>query len=639
MNPESPESILKKYWGFDHFRPLQADIVQSVLNGSDTLALLPTGGGKSVCFQVPSILAQGVCIVISPLIALMKDQVGNLRQKGIKANAIYSGMSATEVDITLDNCIYGGVKFLYLSPERLLSEIVQERIGKMNVCLFAVDEAHCISQWGYDFRPPYLRIAEIRELHPSVPVLALTASATPEVQKDIMKQLHFRKVTVFQKSFERTNLSYLVYHEEDKLRRMKEILGSVKGSAIVYVRNRKRTREYAEFLTREGISADFYHAGLAIQLRDQKQEEWKNNKSKVMVCTNAFGMGIDKPDVRVVLHLDLPDSLEAYYQEAGRAGRDEKDAYAVILYQQKDIAEIKSRQESSFPSMKEIRSVYQALANYLQVPVESGMGVSYDFEMARFISQYDLNPIVATNCLKHLQTEGLISITDAVLIPSRIHIRVNNLELYNFQVSHSGYDALIKMILRSTEGVFDDFARISEPELADRLQVSYAEIVKKLNYLVRSGIIYYEKRKDAPQLVFLTPREDSSNLNFDQKKYLQRKNRYISQTNAVISYITSRYNCRSMQLLEYFGEQANTRCGVCDYCRSLNKLQFNEMEIEYFRNKVFSLLESTSMDVDELVINSGIKNRQQVLEVLEWMVDQDLLKYNGKGQLELPQKK
>nr|HMT29858.1 ATP-dependent DNA helicase RecQ [Bacteroidia bacterium] len=362
-------SILKQYWNYDKFRPLQEDIILSVLNGTDTLALLPTGGGKSICFQVPAMALDGICIVISPLIALMKDQVENLQVRGIKAAAIFSGMSRDEVDITLDNCIYGSIKFLYLSPERLLSEIVKERIQKMKVCLFAVDEAHCISQWGYDFRPPYLRIAEIRELHPHVPVLALTASATPEVTLDIMKQLGFPKSHVFQKSFARENLNYLCYHIEDKQKKMVEILSNVKASGIVYVRNRKRTREYAQFLQHHKISADFYHAGLTSQLRSKKQDEWKSGKTRVMVCTNAFGMGIDKPDVRTVIHMDLPNSPEAYYQEAGRAGRDEKTAYAIVLFNETDISDLKKRQETSFPPVKEIRNVYQALANYLQVPV------------------------------------------------------------------------------------------------------------------------------------------------------------------------------------------------------------------------------------------------------------------------------
>ncbi len=627
-------ATLKKYWGYDKFRPLQEDIILSVLNKTDTLALLPTGGGKSICFQVPAMIQDGVCIVVSPLIALMKDQVENLRKKGIKAVAIYSGMSSTEVDIALDNCIYGSVKFLYLSPERLLSEMVQERIARMKVSFFTVDEAHCISQWGYDFRPPYLRIAEIRELHPDVPVIALTATATPEVRTDIMKQLKFRKETLFQMSFERSNLSYLVYHMEDKHRKMIDIFSKVRGTGIVYVRNRKRTREYAKMLQAAGISADFYHAGLTPQLRDQKQDDWKNNVIRVMVCTNAFGMGIDKPDVRAVVHMDLPDSLEAYYQEAGRAGRDEKPAYAIVLFQDNDVSDIIKRQETSFPGIKEIRAVYQGLANYLQVPVDSGMGVSYDFDLTRFIANYNFNPIVALSCLKHLEAEGLIAVSDAIILPSRIHFRVSNIDLYNFQVTHPKHDALIKTILRSSEGVFDDFARINESELANRLKISYGDVVAMLQYLKKSDIIYYEPRKDSPQLMFTMPREEAQYISFDEKKYKARKVRYVEKTGAVVSYVTSAHLCRSMVLLNYFGETVNTRCGVCDYCRNLNKLELNEIEIDNFRKKIFSLLADSAQSVDFLIENSGLRNREKAVEALSWMVDQEDVFYNGNGLLE-----
>ncbi len=628
-------STLKKYWGYDRFRPLQEDIIRSLLDKNDTLALLPTGGGKSICFQVPAMMLDGVCVVVSPLIALMKDQVENLKVKGIKAVAIYSGMSAREVDIALDNCIYGAVKFLYLSPERLLSELVQERISKMNVSFFAVDEAHCISQWGYDFRPSYLRIAEIRELHPAKAVIALTATATPKVRTDIMHQLKFRKEVLFQMSFARSNLSYLVYHLEDKQRKMIDILSKVNGTAIVYVRNRKRTGDYAKILQAAGIRADYYHAGLTPQLRDQKQDDWKNNTTRVMVCTNAFGMGIDKPDVRVVIHMDLPDSLEAYYQEAGRAGRDEKTAFAVVLYNDKDIADLRKRQETSFPGIKDIRIVYQAVANFLQVPIDMGMGVSYDFDLTKFIASYDLNPVTVLSCLKHLETEGLISVTDAVLIPSRIHFRINNIELYNYQVTHPIHDALIKTILRSTEGVFDDFVRINESELANRLTISYAEVVSMLNYLRKSDIIYYEPRKDSPQLMFTMPREDAGYISFDQKKYMARKAAYVEKSESVVNYVHSKHMCRSMLLLTYFGETANARCGVCDYCRNLNKLELNEIEIENFKNKVSEMLATDALTVDHLVDNSGFASRDKALEILGWLIDQEQLVYNKNGLIEL----
>jgi len=626
-------TILKQYWNHDRFRPLQEEIIISVLNGIDTLALLPTGGGKSVCFQVPAMALEGICIVVSPLIALMKDQVENLQHRGIKAVAVFSGMSRDEVDIALDNCIYGRTKFLYLSPERLLSELVQERIRKMKVCLFAVDEAHCISQWGYDFRPPYLRIAEIRELHPEVPVLALTASATPAVTTDIMKQLKFNKELVFQKSFARGNLCYLCYPIEDKQTKMVEILSKVKASGIVYVRSRKRTREYAQFLQQNKISADFYHAGLTAELRSKKQDEWKSGTTRVMVCTNAFGMGIDKPDVRTVVHMDLPDSPEAYYQEAGRAGRDEKTAFAIVLFNETDIVDLKRRQETSFPPVKDIRKVYQALANYLQVPVDSGMGVSHDFEITRFVANYNFNPITTLSCLRVLESEGLISIADAVFMPSRLHFRVNNIDLYNFQVANSRYDLLIKTILRSAEGVFDDFVRISEPDLANKLKISYEQVVTMLNFMHKANILSYEPRKDSPQLTFTTPREEAEYITIDEKKYLARKKSYIEKTEAIIRYVSSKHQCRSMMLLDYFGETSATRCGVCDYCRELNKLEMNELEMKNFRSRIMEKLAEGPATVDTLIKISGIENQQQALDLLSWHVDQEYLKYDSKGRL------
>lgn len=631
--PDKPLQILRQYWKHDRFRPLQEDIIQSLLQGNDTLALLPTGGGKSVCFQVPALALEGVCIVISPLIALMKDQVENLTDKGIKAVAVYSGMSRDAVDVALDNCIYGQVKFLYLSPERLLSELVKERIAKMKLSMIAVDEAHCISQWGYDFRPPYLRIAEIRELHPGTPVMALTATATPEVRDDIMKQLAFRKPNFFTKSFERKNLSYLVYHVEDKITRMVEILSKVRGTGVVYVRNRKRTREFAKVLQQHKISADYYHAGLHPELRSQKQDDWKHNRTRIMVCTNAFGMGIDKPDVRIVIHMDLPDNLESYYQEAGRGGRDEQSAFAIVLYNESDILDLKNRRESSFPPIKEIKNVYQALANYLQVPVNSGIGVSFDFEITRFIANYNFNPLTTLSCLRLLESEGLISLTDAVFSPSKIHFKVSNFDLYNFQVSHPRYDLFIKTILRSCEGVFDDFVRINEPELANRLQFTYDDVVSRLNYLHQAGILSYSPRKDLPQLTFTQPREEATYLSIDEKKYLKRKELYISKSETVISYVTSTHLCRSMVLLDYFGETGLHRCGNCDYCRELNKLDLNAIEIEKFSTQVTEKVASGPATMEEIKVLLKPLNSEKILHLITWMVDQKMIKYNNSGRL------
>lgn len=618
----APSSILLQYWGYSTFRPLQEDIIKSVLQGNDTLALLPTGGGKSICFQVPALCSEGICVVVSPLIALMKDQVENLRARGIRAAAVYSGMSAEEVQLAFENCLYGSFKFLYLSPERLLSESVREFLAKLRVNLWAIDEAHCISQWGYDFRPPYLRIAEIRCLHPRVPVLALTATATPEVRDDIMKQLTFKKYHFFQKSFERRNLSYLVYHCEDKPERMAEILSRVPGTGIVYVRNRRRTKEYAEYLVSKKISSDYYHAGLTSVLRSSKQDDWKSGKTRVMVCTNAFGMGIDKPDVRTVIHMDLPDNPESYYQEAGRAGRDEKPAYAVVLYNNADIEDLKMRQQNTFPPLEEIRRVYNAMANYLQVPVESGLGVSYDFEISRFLTQYNLQPLTTVACLRLLGNEGLISLTDSVFMPARVHFRGNNESLYEFQVKNPKYDLLIRNILRTSPGVFDDFVRISEPDLATKLNLNYEEVVNMLRYLNKMDILAYEPRKDTPHLTFLTPREDVRYLTIDSKKYTERKKRFVEKSEAMIGYVSNHHLCRSQMLLTYFGEMVKVRCGSCDYCRELNKLSMNEVELQALKMKIFNALSNGPVAIAELFSLSGMKNREKFLDFLQFLMDQ-----------------
>ncbi|HQS06153.1 MAG TPA: ATP-dependent DNA helicase RecQ, partial [Daejeonella sp.] len=454
------QSILSKYWGFSTFRPLQEDIIQSVLEGNDTLALMPTGGGKSLCFQVPALLKPGICIVVSPLIALMKDQVENLKEKGIKAIAIISGMGKREVDIALDNCIYGDIKFLYLSPERLLSDLVRERIRYMKVNLIAIDEAHCISQWGYDFRPPYLHLTELRELHPEIPVLALTATATERVAADIQVKLNFKNRLVFRKSFERLNLSYLVYNEENKLRKLISIARNVKGSGIIYVRNRRETQEVSRQLNLEGIISDFYHAGLDTPLRMKKQSAWKNSEIRIMVATNAFGMGIDKADVRFVVHLDLPESLEAYYQEAGRCGRDEKKAYAVLLYNNADKALITKRLDQHYPSIDEIKQIYHNLGNYYQLAYGAGEGLSLEFDLADFCNRFKLDPVRAIHAFKFLEHDEYLALSETVFLPSRVQVLLTHEDLYRFQVGQPAYDHFIKVLLRSYGGIFEQLVGI-----------------------------------------------------------------------------------------------------------------------------------------------------------------------------------
>jgi len=627
------QQLLTRYWGFTNFRPMQEEIINSVLSGNDTLALLPTGGGKSVCFQIPALAKEGICIVVSPLIALMKDQVENLKRKGIKALSIISGMSSREIDIALDNCIFGDFKFLYLSPERLSSEMVRMRIEKMNVNLFAIDEAHCISQWGYDFRPPYLKLAEIRELHPSVPVLALTATATPEVQKDIQQKLHFKKENIFIKSFERKNLSYIVLYNEDKFQKTINVLNKVNGSGIIYVRNRRKTKEIADLLIKNKISADYYHAGLETKARNQKQLDWINNKIRVIVATNAFGMGIDKADVRTVIHLDLPDSLEAYYQEAGRGGRDEKSSYAVIFYSETDQIEMERRFNLTFPTVEQIRNVYHAIANYLQVPSGTGEGVSFNFNVPDFCSHYKLDPLRVFNCIKILELDNYIALSESAYLPSRLHFTVNNLELYRVQVEQQAYDHFIKTILRSYEGIFDDFTNINEQDISTRASMDVSQVIKNLNYLKKTGILNYEPQTDKPQLVFTQPRVESGDVIISKEHLEDRKKRFNTRANSVLNYVTTLHKCRSIMLLNYFGEKTGQRCGSCDYCRERNKLELNEIEFSGISDKVRALTTQRAMTLQNLVSDLKISNDDKAIRAIQWLLDNDQLRYENGDEL------
>jgi len=522
-----PKEVLKKYWGFDEFRPLQEEIIQSVLDKQDTLALLPTGGGKSLCFQVPAMCMEGVCIVVSPLIALMKDQVYNLKKRGIPAVAIYSGMNYKQIDIELDNAVYGQTKLLYMSPERLQSELAIKRISLMNVSMIAVDEAHCISQWGYDFRPSYLNVADIREIHPDVPVIALTATATPDVVDDIQEKLLFKKEQVFQKSFARDNLAYVVLPEEKKLERLVSILQKTKGSGVVYVRNRRKTKEIAAYLHHNRISADFYHAGLSSEERSKKQENWIDNKTRIIVSTNAFGMGIDKADVRVVVHMDLPDSLEAYFQEAGRGGRDGKKSFAILLYQVEDKFKLEGTYKTSFPPIKEIKRVYQALGSYFQLAVGGGIGRSFDFEIVKFSKTYSLELFSTFAALKILQEAGWIVLTDAIFIPATFKILVSKNELYTYQIEHRKLDKIIKTMLRAHHGAFMDYVHIRESPIANFLKIPVSEFKKSLGKLQQDHIIDYIPAKDKPQLIFTKERVDVDVLTIDKELFEFRKKSYF----------------------------------------------------------------------------------------------------------------
>ena len=624
----TPQEALKKYWGFDEFRPLQADIIESVLQGRDTLALLPTGGGKSICFQVPALCQEGICIVVSPLIALMKDQVQNLQKRGILAAAIYSGLSAKDIDRILDNAAYGGYKFLYLSPERLTTELVKVRIQKMNVNLLAIDEAHCISQWGYDFRPPYLQIADLRLLIPNTPIMALTATATKEVVIDIQERLAFKEKNVFQKSFVRSNIAYVVVTENDKMRKAVDILKKVPGSGVVYVRNRKKTKDLAYLLKQNGISADFYHAGLTNDERNERQEAWIANKTRIIVSTNAFGMGIDKPDVRTVIHIDLPDNLEAYFQEAGRGGRDEKKAYAILLYNNEDRNMLEYSYQISFPDWEEVRRTYQALGNFLQLAIGSGEGESYDFDLSLFCERYKLSQLQTVSCLRLLEQAAWITLSDAVFIPSQLQILINKEQLYDYQLKNKRFENVIKAILRGYHGAFDSLIHIQERQLAEFLKISRMDLTKALNAMHSEGIIAYQPQKDMPQLTMLKGSVELSTLAFDQKLFNFRKNRFHERIQKAIAYAENAV-CRSQQLIEYFGETDTTECGVCDVCLGKAKAELSADEYGNYQKKISQILSKNDLTIEQIVDTFSSIRRPMVLRCVEFMVDEGLIVRKG----------
>ncbi|MFH1005663.1 MAG: ATP-dependent DNA helicase RecQ [Bacteroidota bacterium] len=615
------QQILLKYWGYSQFRSLQEDIINSVLAGNDTLALMPTGGGKSICFQIPALAKEGICIVVTPLIALMKDQVENMKNKGIKAVAVTSGMNKREIDITLENCMYGDIKFLYLSPERLQTELAQVRIERMKVNLIAVDEAHCISQWGYDFRPSYLKIADIRQLHPSVPVLALTATATPEIAIDIQQKLLFKKENLLKKSFERKNLSYVVLQEEDKLNRLVKIANNVNGTGIVYVRSRRKTQEIAAFLNHNKITADYYHAGIESQQRDLKQERWIRNKFRVMVCTNAFGMGIDKHDVRFVVHMNLPDCIESYFQEAGRAGRDEKKAYSVLFYNDSDKIELMYNLQMSFPPLEEIRKTYQALSNYFQIPTGAGKGISFDFDINDFSSCYNLNLLITYNSIKFLEKEGYLAVTDAFYQPSKIRFTVNKEELYKFQVENQSRDDFIKLLLRSYSGIFDNYIRISESEIGRRIGMTIEDVRKILVELQKFGILEFFPQTEKSQIIFLQERIDAKDIQIAEENLKKRKAKSQERLNGILHYATEITKCRSKVLLSYFGETDSYRCGVCDICLERNKLELSNLEFENVSEQIKKLLSSDTLSLHELI--NLVKNTgdDKSITVVRWLID------------------
>ena len=561
--------ILKQYWGYDRFRGIQEDIIDSISKNKDTLGLMPTGGGKSITFQVPALAKEGMCLVITPLIALMKDQVQNLKKRGIKALAIYSGMSRQDIIITLENCIFGNYKFLYISPERLDTEIFRTKLRKMHISMITVDESHCISQWGYDFRPAYLKIAEIRELLPGVPVLALTATATPEVVKDIQARLHFRHKNVFRMSFERNNLAYIVRKTENKTAELLHILRSMPGSAIVYVRNRRRTKEITELLNNEYITADFYHAGLDDATKDIRQHRWQSGESRVMVATNAFGMGIDKPDVRIVIHMDLPDSIEAYFQEAGRAGRDGQKAYAVILYAKSDKTTLHKRIPDTFPEKEYIRDVYEHLQYYYQMAMGDGLDCVREFNIEDFCRKFKYFPVPVDSALRILTQAGYLEYTAEQDSTSRILFTIRRDELYRLREMGEDMDRLIQAVLRSYTGVFTDYTYINEDSLAIRTGLTRRQIYEMLVHLAKLRIVSYIPHKKTPYIIYTRERVEAQRIHISPEVYEHRKARYETRINAMLDYVTNDTVCRSRMLLDYFGERNEHNCGQCDTCISL----------------------------------------------------------------------
>ena len=616
--------ILKQYWGYDHFRGIQEDIIRSVGEGKDTLGLMPTGGGKSITFQVPALAQEGLCLVITPLIALMKDQVRNLRERGIKATAVYSGMTREEILIALENCIFGNYKFLYISPERLGTEIFQIKLRSMHVSLITVDESHCISQWGYDFRPAYLKIADIRQLLPGVPVIALTATATPEVVKDIQERLQFRQENVFRMSFERKNLAYIVRHTEDKEGEMLHILQRVNGSSIVYTRNRKKTKEIAQLLNRNHITATFYHAGLSDETKDLRQKAWLKGEYRVMVATNAFGMGIDKPDVRLVIHADVPDSPEAYFQEAGRAGRDGMKAYAVLLFCPRDKITLKQRISDTFPEKDYIRKVYEDINFYYQMAMGDGLGCTFAFNLDEFCHNFKHFPVQTDSALKILTRAGYLEYTDEQDNASRIMFTLTKEELYRIHEQNADTEKLIRILLRTYTGLFTDYAYINEELLAKRSGLSRPQIYETLLFLTRQHILHYIPGKKTPYIIYTRERQETDRIYLSKEVYEERKESYRRRIEAMIEYAESENKCRSRMLLHYFGEKNAHNCGQCDVCLQHHHSGLKQSQFDEISHQILALLKTSPFSPQELKTQIQAPE-EQVTKVIAYLLSEEII--------------
>ncbi len=633
--PGDLHHILKQYWGFDQFRPLQEEVVQSVLAGKDALVLMPTGGGKSLCYQLPTLAVEGLCLVVSPLIALMKDQVENLRRKNITAFAIYSGLSRKEVINTLKIATESNCRFLYVSPERLESKLFLEYLPGLPISLLAIDEAHCVSQWGYDFRPPYLRIAALRKELPGIPVLALTASATPKVQEDICEKLELKNKLVFRQSFERSNLSYSCFQPPSRINKIQEILTNVPGTAIVYCRSRKRTKEISDQLRALGIASDFYHAGLLQEQRNQRQTDWLNDKIRVIVCTNAFGMGIDKTNVRIVIHADAPECLENYYQEAGRAGRDGNTAYAVLLYEEKDLGDLEEMTVKRYPSIEVIKKVYQAVCNYFQMPSGTAQGDYFDFDLGDLVKKFKLDTWEVLYSLKALEQDGWLAFNEQVFLPPTVTFTIEKNMLYEFEKDHADSEPLIKTLLRSYEGIYDRPTGISEKQLAGWLKKDVEEIKQLLLRLQSFGVLEYHPQKDKPQVLFLRARIPVENLKIDMRGYEERKKLAMDRTRQMIGYITETWLCRSLIIGHYFGDEEIKTCGVCDNCRRKKQTSISREEFDAILHRMLNMVKYEAMEPAILFSKMNDVEEEKSWKILEFLQKENKVEFDDLGRIRM----